>query len=118
MNVKGKFLASILLSTLIGVGAGAASAADQSQLVKLGFFGSPAQGKPDITRKISGTTKFISVPHLTTAKIENDKGQSFVWYFDSAMAGSSFALKTIAPNGFDPGITYVNVTHPGSHMAP
>jgi hypothetical protein len=118
MNFKRKLLTSILLSTLIGVGAGAASAADQSQMVKLGLFGSPGQGKSDVTLKVSGTTKFVSVAHFATAKIENGKGQSFVWQFDGAMSGTSFPLKTIAPSGFDAGITYVNVTHPQSHLAP
>ena len=118
MNGKRKLLASILVSTLIGIGAGVASAADHSQHVKAGLFGSPSQGKPDITLKISGTTKFINVPHFATARIENGKGQSFVWLFDGPMAGSSFPLKTITPSSFDAGITYVNVTHPQSHLAP
>ncbi len=116
MNVKRKLLASILLATLVGTGA--ANATDHSQHLKSGLFGSPSQGKSEVTLKISGTTKFISIPHFATAKIENGKGQSFVWQFDGPMAGTSFPLKEIAPSGFDAGITYVNVTHPQSHLAP
>ena len=115
MNVKRSLLTSVLLSTLIG--AGVASTAETPALMKLGFFGSATQAKPDVTLKISGTTKFIDVAHFATAKIENGKGQSFVWTFDGSMAGSSFPLKTIAPSGFDAGITYVSVTHPQSHTA-
>ena len=115
MNLKRKLLTSILLSTLIGVGV--ASAADTAGLMKLGFFGSATQGKPDVTLKITSTTKFINVAHLATAKIENGKGQSFVWAFDGSLSGTSFPLKTIAPSSFDAGITYVSVTHPQSHMA-
>ena len=118
MNVKRKLLTSILLSTLIGIGAGVAGAADYSALVKQGFFGSPAKGKPDATVKISGTTRYITVNHEATVKIENDKGQSLTWQFDTAMSMSAFPLKTIAPSGFDAGNTQVSVRHPALHVAP
>jgi hypothetical protein len=117
MNTKRKVFTSVLLSALIGAGAGVAGAADHSALVKQGFYGTQAQGRPDSTVRISSETKFITVPHLTTAKIENDRGQNFVWQFDTAMAMSSFPLKTIAPSGFDAGSTWVSVTHPQSHTA-
>ncbi len=116
MNVKRNFLTSVLLSTLIGVGAGVAGAADYSALIKLGFFGSPATSKPDVTLKISRETRFITVAHLATVKIENSTGQSFIWQFDGPMGGwSSFLLKDFAPSGFDAGNTYVNVSHPPGH---
>jgi len=114
MNVKRNFLTSVLLSTLIGVGAGVASAADYSALIKQGFFGSPAKSKPDTTVKITGTTKAFKVDHFATVKIENDKGQSFVWQFDTALMMSIFPLKTIAPSGFDAGDAVVSVTHPAA----
>ena len=114
MNVKRNLLASVLLSVLVGAGA---SAADDSQMVKLGLLGSQAQGKADAAIRISSTTSNIQVAHLTTAKIENDKGQSFVWHFDSAMAASAFPLKLIAPSSFDAGKTQVSVVHPGDHTA-
>ncbi len=117
MDIKRNLLTSILLSTLIGVGAGVAGAADYSALVRQGFYGDQVQTKPDTTLRISGATEFVSVPHFATAKFENDKGQSFVWRFDSAMAMSSFPLKTIAPGSFDAGNTYVNIVHPASHTA-
>lgn len=115
MNVKRNLLTSILLSALIG--AGVAGAADHSALVRQGFYGDQVQVRPDTTLRINGATEFVSVPHFATAKFENDKGQSFVWRFDSAMAMSSFPLKTIAPGSFDAGSTYVNIVHPDSHTA-
>lgn len=116
MNVKRKlFFTSILMCTLIGIGTGAASAADHAQHLKMGLFGSPSQGQPEVTLKIGETTKAVTVQHFATAKIENAKGQSFVWRFDGPMAGSSFLIKEIAPKGFDAGNTYVSIVHPGSH---
>ena len=118
MNVKRNLLTSVLLSALIGVGAGVAGAADWSAQVQQGFFGSAAQSRPDSTIKISSTTRNIYVDHLKTVRIENDKGQSFVWNFDSIMSMSAFPLKLIAPSGFNAGNTQVSVLHPSHHAAP
>jgi len=100
------------------IGAGVASAADYSGLVKQGFLGSQVQSRPDSTIKISSTTGNIYIEHLKTTKIENDKGQSFIWNFDSIMSMSAFPLKLIAPSGFDAGNTQVSVLHPTHHNAP
>ena len=116
MNVKRNLLTSVLLSALIGVGAGAATGADNTWLLKQGFFGSQVQSRPDTTVKISSTTKDIHLDHFATAKFENDKGQSFIWRFDSAVEMSSFLLKTIAPSGFDAGNARVIVWHPSEHF--
>ena len=115
MNVKRKLLTSVLLSAVIG--AGAAGAADYSPLVKQGFFGTSVQSRPDATIKLSSTTGNIYVDHYATAKIENDKGQSFSWRFDGTMAMSAFPLNTIAPSGFDAGNTWVSVNHPTEHSS-
>ena len=115
MNVKRNLLTSILLSTLFGVGA--AGAAGHSESARLGYFGTQVQSLPEATVKIGSATKGIYVDHFATARIENDKGQSFTWRFDSTMAMSSFPLKAIAPSGFDAGNTLVNVNHPASHYA-
>ena len=116
MNIKRKLFATMLLSALVG--AGAASAADYSQLVRLGRLGTQVQSQPDTTVKISSTTGNIDVDHFATARIRNDKGQSFTWRFDSTMEVSSFPLKAIAPSGFEAGNTLVSVIHPASHTAP
>lgn len=114
MNVKRNLLATFLASTLMGVGA--ASAAENTWLLKQGFFGSQVQSKPDISIKLSSTTEDIHVDHFSTVKFENDKGRSFVWRFDSEMTMSNFLLKTIAPSGFDAGNARVIVWHPSEHL--
>ena len=115
MNVKRKFLATLLMSALIGVGTHALGAVDYTWLLEKGFFGSAVQSKPDVTIKIGSTTKYVYVDHFATAKFANDKGQSFVWWFDSAMEMAYFPLKTIAPSGFDAGNAMVRVWHPIEH---
>ncbi len=117
MNDKRNLLTSVLLSTVIGAGAGAAGAVDYSPLVKQGFFGTPVQSRSDATIRLSNATRQIYVDHFATTKFENDKGQSFTWRFDSTMAMSAFPIKTIAPSGFDAGNTWVNVIHPSEHLA-
>lgn len=102
----------------IGAGVAVAGPADHSGLVRLGLLGTQGQSRPDSTIKIGSTTGNIYVDHLGTAKIENDKGQSFTWQFDSAMSISTFPLKTIAPSGFDAGNTQVTIIHPAIHLAP
>ena len=115
MNVKRKLLATLLASALIGVGTHTAGAVDYTWHLEKGFFGGVVQSKPDMTIKIDSTTKYLSVDHFATARFENDKGQSFVWRFDSAMETSYFPLKTIAPSGFDAGNAMVRVMHPSEH---
>lgn len=117
MNVKRNLLTTLLVSALIGVGTNAAGAVDYSRLLEKGFFGSQVQSKPDTSVKISGATEDIHVNHFETVRFENEKGQSFVWRFDSAMEMSNFLLKTIAPSGFDAGNVRVIVWHPGDHLA-
>ncbi len=116
MNLKRNLLTSVLLSALVG--AGVASAAARPELVKLGYLGTQVQSQPDSTVRIGRATGNIYVDHFATAKIENEKGQSFVWRFDTTMPMSSFPLSTIAPSGFDAGNTQVSVLHPSSHTAP
>lgn len=116
MNVKRNLLATLLASTLIGVGGGAASAAENTWLLEQGFYGSQGQSKPDTTVKISRTTEDIHIDHFATVKFENAKGQSFAWRFDSEMGMSNFLLKTIAPGGFDAGNARVIVWHPIEHL--
>ncbi|MBI4291878.1 MAG: hypothetical protein HY661_10400 [Betaproteobacteria bacterium] len=116
MNVHRNFLTAVLFCT--GLGVGAAGAADNSWLFQKGFFGTPSQGKPEVTIKVSGATGNIWVDHFATAKIENDKGANFLWRFDGTTGVSNFPLKTIAPRGFDAGSTQVIVMHPSQHLSP
>jgi hypothetical protein len=50
-------------------------------------------------------------------KIENDRGQSFIWQADTLARGQeSFALQAVAPSGFAAGQTQVFLSHPHGHM--
>ncbi len=69
------------------------------------------------TIRISASTRDINVEHLQRVRIENDKGQSFVWQADTLALGEDhFPLQSVAPNGFDAGQTMVFLTHPHEHM--
>ncbi len=69
------------------------------------------------TIRISAATRDINVEHLQKVRIENDKGQSFVWQADTLALGEDhFPLQSVAPNGFDAGQTMVFLTHPHEHM--
>ena len=119
LNLKRKVIAIAILAIPAALAsAQSASPADYSGLVRQGFFGSQTQSRPDSTIKISSTTGSVYVKHLKTAMIENDKGQSFTWQFDSPMSVSNFPLKSIAPSGFDAGDTKVTIVHPALHTAP
>ena len=67
------------------------------------------------TIKVEASTKYVTVDHLGTVKIVNDKGQSFVWTSDT-LGEAVIPLKTIAPAGFAAGDTTIYVRHPASHI--
>ncbi|WP_310449512.1 CzcE family metal-binding protein [Sulfuritalea sp.] len=115
MNIKQSLLSILLLSALVG--AGTAGAADNhKEALTRGDLGFLAQGKADTTVRITPQTRYVNAEHTGTLKIENDKGQSFTWFFDTLTAPVSFSLKTIAPAGFDAGNVWVYVNHPVKHF--
>lgn len=63
--------------------------------------------------KVTGSAGYINVAHLETVKIENAKGQSFVWTADSV---GDFPLQAIAPKDFQAGLSRVFVSHPYGHL--
>ena len=65
--------------------------------------------------KVTASTKYINVGHLETVKIENDKGQSFVWKADT-LSEADLPLQAIAPKDFAAGQTRVFVRHPYAHL--
>jgi hypothetical protein len=67
------------------------------------------------TLKFEASAKGINALHGETVRIENDKGQSFVWRLDT-YGPVAFPLKAIAPKGFDAGSTWVYVDHPFDHI--
>ena len=87
--------------------------ADYGEAVKRGDFGQLGTS-PGRTLIMKATTRGINAMHLETVKIENDRGQSFVWFFDT-YGSIAFPLKVIAPKAFDAGDTWVYVNHPYDH---
>lgn len=73
------------------------------------YLGTPVAGATARIMKIEASTKLIRVVHLETLTIQNQKGQSFAWRFDTARAPTGFPLKRIAPLDFDAGNTWVYV---------
>ena len=67
--------------------------------------------------KITASTKYVNAEHFETLTIENDKGQRFIWQFDTQYAPTGFPLRRIAPPGFESGSTWVYVNHPARHVA-
>jgi hypothetical protein len=108
---------SVLLSAVVfavSTLAANAYAADHSATVKSGILGTPMQGAAARTVKIDASTKYVNAEHFETVTIQNQKGQSFTWQFDT-LGEMNFPLKRIAPAGFDAGDTWIYVNHPASH---
>jgi hypothetical protein len=74
-----------------------------------GYLGTPVPGTTVRVTKIDASTKFIKVDHLETLTIQNQKGQSFAWRFDTLHVPTGFPLRSIAPLTFDAGDTWVYV---------
>jgi hypothetical protein len=72
-------------------------------------FGTPVPGAAARVVRVDAATKFIKASHLETLKIEDGKGRSFAWRFDTEHAPTGFQLKSIAPPDFEAGDTWVYV---------
>lgn len=72
-------------------------------------YGTPASEATARIVKIDAETRFIRAGQLETLTIQNGKGQSFAWQFDTLHAPTGFPLKSIAPPDFDAGDTWVYV---------
>ena len=64
--------------------------------------------------KTTAATKYVNVEHEALVRIENDKGQSFVWKADT-LGEADLSLQAIAPRDFAAGQTRVFVRHPLDH---
>lgn len=109
--LHGLFVALVLVAA-----APYATAADWGAAMRRGDLGSPSQATAaERTVKITAATQYVDAEHFGTLKIENDKGQSFVWKFDT-LGEVGFPLDVIAPKGFAAGPTRVYVRHPQAHL--
>ncbi len=111
-----KPLHGLFVALALAAAAPSAIAADWSAALRRGDLGSPPQATTaQKTIKITAATQYVTVEHFQTVKIENDKGQSFVWTFDS-LGEYGFPISVIAPKGFAAGETRVYIRHPAPHI--
>ena len=94
-----------------------AAAAGYSEALRRSEFDLPAPAAAaQKTVRVNASTKYISAEHLDTVKFENDKGQSFVWRFDS-LGEYGFPISVIAPKDFAAGTTRIYINHPPVHRS-
>ncbi len=112
-----KPLHGLFVALALAAAAPVATAADWSAAMRRGDLGSPSQASAaERTVRIDASTKYVNAEHFGTVKIENEKGQSFVWKFDT-LGEVGFPLSVIAPKGFAAGETRVYVRHPAAHLS-
>jgi hypothetical protein len=110
-----KPLHGLFVALALAAAAPSATAADWGAALRRGDLGSPSQAAFQKTVKITAATRYITVEHFQTVKFENDKGQSFVWRFDS-FGEYGFLLQVIAPKDFAAGAIRVYIRHPAAHV--
>lgn len=114
--MKLKLIRTLFVASALAAAASYATAADWGGALRRGDLGTPSQtSAAERTVKVNASTKYVDVMHYETVKIENDKGQSFVWKFDS-LGEYGFPLQVIAPKDFAAGETRVYIRHPARHM--
>lgn len=105
MDGKGTLvLAALLAGAVLAAAAGAQADHDIAA-----HFGTPVPGTAARVVKIDAATTFIKAGHLETLTIQDRKGHSFAWRFDTLHAPTGFPLKSIAPAEFEAGDTWVYV---------
>ena len=111
-----KPLHSLFVALALAAAVPSATAADWGAAMRRGDLGSSSQAAAaQKTIKLTAATKYANVEHFETVKFENDKGQSFVWRFDS-LGEYGFPVSVIAPKDFAAGETRVYIRHPLSHI--
>ena len=111
--MSNRMLAGLALA--LAAAAPYAAAADWGAAMRRGDLGAPSQITPGLkTVKMTASTQYLDVEHFATVKIENDKGQSFAWTFDS-LSDYGFPVSVIAPKDFAAGATKVYIRHPSTH---
>ena len=114
--MKLKPLNAVFVALALAAAAPSATAADWGAAMRRGDLGSPSQATAaESTVKITASTEYVNAKHFGTLKIENDKGQSFTWKFDT-LGEVGFPISVIAPKGFAAGETRVYIRHPTAHI--
>lgn len=111
-----KPLHGLFVALALTAAAPSATAADWGAAMRRGDLGSSSQAAAaQKTIKLTPAMKYVSVEHFETVKFENNKGQSFVWRFDS-LGEYGFPLSVISPKDFAAGETRVYIRHPAAHL--
>ena len=112
-----KPLHGLFVALALAAAAPAATAADWSAAMRRGDLGSPSQvTAAERTVRITAATQYVNAEHFGTLKFENDRGQSFVWRFDS-IGEQNFPLSVISPPGFAGEGARVYVRHAAAHLS-
>src|SRR3972149_6230446 len=94
-----KPLHGLFVALALAAAAPTATAADWGSAMRPGDFGTASQATAaERTVRIDASTQYVNAEHFGTLKIENDKGQSFVWRFDS-LGEFAFPPRGFAPKG-------------------
>jgi hypothetical protein len=110
--------ASVLAALALAASVFTASAGPPTHALALSAqLGTPVHTRAGRTVRIDLSTKYVNAMHLEFLTIENHRGQSFAWHFDTLTAPTGFPLRRIAPVGFEAGNTWVYIDHPTRHTA-
>ena len=110
LAVNPRYLLTAVLALASATSPSAAYTADHN-VTHNAQLGTPLAAKTGRVVKISPATKYINAEHFEILTIENDKGQSFTWQFDTLIAPTGFSLRRIAPPGFQAGHALVYINH-------
>lgn len=90
---------------------------DYAVLMKRGDLGTLSQPvAAQRVLQVGGVQRYLNVDHNETIKLEDGKGQSFTWRFDT-LGERNFPLQVIAPRGFEAGRVVVYVSNPYTYNA-
>ena len=112
-----KPLHGLFVALALATAAPSATAADWGSAMRRGDLGTASQAtSAERTVRIDASTQYVNAEHFGTVKFENDKGQSFVWRFDS-IGEQNFPLSVISPPGFAGEGARVYVRHAAAHLS-
>jgi len=104
-------------SAAYGTRVAAGAEPSHSEMLRLSESGSASRvAAVDKTVRVGSSTAYINVDHFQTVRLIDEKGQSFVWRFDT-LDETHFPLQAIAPRGFLAAHAEIYAKHPYSHLS-
>lgn len=105
----------IIVLSIASVPVSAVDQYDYVALMKRGDLGTASQpAAAQRALQVGGAQRYLNVDRNETIKLEDGKGQSFTWRFDT-LGERNFPLQVIAPRGFEAGRVVVYVSNPYSY---